>query len=369
MSFKVGMPNLGHTMEEGRLVAWLVSIGEAVEAGQVIGEVETEKATFDIEAPADGMMLAIHVEEGADVPVGTVLAVIGEEGEALEEAHAPALDTAPVTEARDVVVQDAAAQPAKRILATPAARRKAEALGIDLTGVAGSGEDGMISVADVEDAAAARTDAVRALSQMRKAIADATSRAWAEIPHVPLTAHAALGTGVTGSNLTAAIVRATALALRAHPDLNGWLTAGGFQRADGVHVGVVVAVPDGLMTVTLDNADTKDVAEIAAEIADLAESARAGSLRGSKTTGASFTVSSLGRWGVDSFAPVISAPQVGILGVGRLRRTPREDGESFRFVDEIALTLVFDHRANDGVAAAKCLADIVRHLEQPEVLS
>jgi len=368
MSFKVGMPNLGHTMDEGKLVAWLVAVGEPVEAGQIIGEVETEKATFDIEAPAGGVVLAIHVEEGADVPVGTVLAVIGEAGEALDEVPAPAPGAAPVTAARDVAPPETAAPSARRIPASPAARRKAEELGIDLADVEGSGADGMISVADVEDAAPARTLKTRPLSPMRKAIADATSRAWAEIPHVPLTTHAVPGAGVAGSNLTAAIVRATALALRAHPSLNGWLTDGCFQPADGVHVGVVVAVPDGLMTVTVDNADTKGVAEITADIADLAARARAGSLKGSKTTGASFTVSSLGRWGVDSFAPVISAPQVGILGVGRLRRAPRGDGESIRFVDEIALTLVFDHRANDGVAAAKCLADIARHLEQPELL-
>lgn len=365
MPFKVGMPNLGHTMETGRLAEWSVRVGDAVAAGQLIGAVETEKATFDIEAPGDGVLLAIYVEEGSEVPVGTILAIVGAQGEVLNEP-APAEVTAPAPAATVASPVGRVEPPRRRILASPAAKRLAEELGVDLALVEGTGEDGMISKEDVSQAASGKAQG--APLQMRRAIAEATARAWAEVPHVPLTAHADLSADIPRAKLTAAIVRAAALALRTHPDLNGWWTDGRFQPADAAHVGVVVAVPDGLMTVTVTGAEAKSVDEIAGEIADMAAAARAGTLKGAKTTGASFTVSSLGRWGIDSFAPVIAAPQVAILGVGGVGRAPREYRDGIRFVDELGLTLVFDHRANDGVAAAQCLADIVGRLQVPGLM-
>jgi pyruvate dehydrogenase E2 component (dihydrolipoamide acetyltransferase) len=250
-------------------------------------------------------------------------------------------------------------------MASPAAKRLAEDLGIDLSTVEGTGDDGMITKEDVTEAATSSPG----LSPMRQAIAEATSHAWATVPHVALISHADLPEAREGASgaLTARVVRAAALALQEYPRLNGWLTHNRFQQATGSHIGVVVAVADGLVPVTVANADTLPVTDIAARIASLAEAARDGTLKGAQTAGASFTVSSLGRWGVDSFAPVISAPQVAILGVGRVRRVAREAaGGKVRFVNELGLTLVFDHRANDGVAAAECLAAIVAHLETPE---
>ena len=295
--------------------------------------------------------------------------MIGAPGEALPDA---APRSAP--EAARPAAAAAAAQPApdagprRRPRASPAARALAEELGVDLAEVTGTGEDGLISKEDVAASVPDAAPAARALSPMRRAIAAATSHAWATVPHVALTSHADLPEALARNRraLTAATVRAAALALRDHPTLNGWLTDAGFEAAIGSDVGVAVAGPEGLVTLTIAEAQKKEVAAIADEIAALARAAQDGTLKGAATTGASFTVSSLGRWGVDAFAPVISAPQVAILGVGQLRRAAREaDDGGVRFADELGLTLVFDHRANDGVAAAECLGAIVRHLQDP----
>ncbi len=365
MVWKIGMPSLGHTMETGRLSEWAKSVGDTVEAGDVLGVVETEKASFDIEAPAGGEILAIYVEAGTETPVGTTLAVIGAPGEALPDA-APRSAPEPARPAAAARAAPDAGPRRRRPRASPAARALAEALGVELADVTGTGEDGLIGKEDVAASAPDAAPAARALSPMRRAIAAATSHAWATVPHVALASHADLP-GALARNpraLTAATVRAAALALRDHPALNGWLTDDGFEAATGSDVGVAVAVPGGLVTITIAGAQDKAVAAIADEIAALSRAARDGPLRGAATTGASFTVSSLGRWGADAFAPVISAPQVAILGVGRVRRAAREaeDG-GVRFADELGLTLVFDHRANDGVAAAECLGAIVRHLQ------
>lgn len=370
MAWKVGLPNLGHTMESGTVSEWLMAVGDTVSAGDVIGLVESDKATFDIEAPGEGVVLALYVNAGTEVPVGTTIALVGAPGEEAETDQSSALP-APAPVAQPPEVAQPATEPLRRrVMASPAARRLAEELGVDLGTVTGMGDEGMISKEDVTAAAAATTSGT-AMSPMRQAIAEATSKAWATIPHVALTSHADLpDTGGSGSGaLTARVVRAAALALQAHPGLNGWLTGNRFERSGRSHIGVVVAVEDGLVPVTVADADRKPVDEITKEIAGLAADARAGTIKGAQTAGASFTVSSLGRWGVDTFSPVISAPQVAILGVGRVRRVAREavDG-GVRFVSELGLTLVFDHRANDGVAAAECLAAIVAHLENPDGL-
>lgn len=166
--------------------------------------------------------------------------------------------------------------------------------------------------------------------------------------------------------MTAAVARACALALGEHPAFNGWLIEQGYKQSRQADLGFAVSTPDGLVTAVVTAAQTKSIAQLAQELRELAATARTGRLDGAKMTSASFTISSLGRWGVDAFSPIISAPQVAILGVGPVARVAREapDG-GVRFASELGLTLVFDHRANDGVAAAELLAAIVGYLEQP----
>ena len=360
MSWKIGMPNLGHTMEEGTVSQWLKAVGDAVGKGEVIAVVESDKASFDVESPADGTLLAIHAQAGDVVPVGEAIGVVG-------TADAKALGAVPA-----------------RTRISPAARALAEELGVDWQGIVGTGEDDMVTRDDVRAHASATSSGIAPaallaaampsavpLPPMRRAIASATERAWQTIPHVALQSHADVTVLVaaSGKNLTAAIARACALALGEHPAFNGWLADNAFTRAQHADIALAVSTPTGLVTAVVTLAEQKSVADIGVEIGALAVQARVGGLDRAKMTGASFTVSSLGRWGVDAFSPIIAAPQVAILGVGRTNRVAREGpGGAVRFATEICLTLVFDHRANDGVAAAQFLASIVGYLEQPKRL-
>ena len=382
MSWKIGMPNLGHTMEEGKVSEWLKRIGDPVTQGEVIAVVESDKASFDVESPADGVLIAIDVEGGATVVVGATIGVVGAPG----ESAGPKTPAPPLAAVTQVGASGPDAAPANipaavgragRLKISPAARALAEDLGIDPSEVTGTGDDGMVSRDDVRVYAAARAapcapaeSLAKPLSPMRRAIAEATQRAWQSIPHVALHSHADVGALIEGgASLTASVASACALALGAYPAFNGWLVDNAFEHSPKVNLAFAVATPDGLVAAVVPEAETKSVAELGDALQVLATSARAGRLAGAHMLGGSFTISSLGRWGVDAFAPIISAPQVAILGVGRINRVAREAaGGGIRFASEIQLTLVFDHRANDGVQAAQLLAAIVGHLENPQRL-
>ena len=382
MSWKIGMPNLGHTMEEGKVSQWLKRVGDSVAKGEVIAVVESDKASFDVESPADGMLIAIEAEGGSVVPVGTTIGVVGAPGEV------PAATTASPTRSSiaPAITQDAPTRSALsgaktpsaptarpgRVKISPAARALADELGVDPSVIVATGDDDMVTRDDVRAHAAARP-ATRAkpLTPMRRAIAEATQRAWQSIPHVALHSHADVGALIEsgGVSLTAAVARASALALSDHPAFNGWLVDNAFEPSRHVNLALAITTPEGLLAAVVPAAETKSVAELRSEIQALAASARTGRLDGARMLGGSFTISSLGRWGIDAFAPIIAAPQVAILGVGRIDRVAREaPGGGVRFASEIQLTLVFDHRANDGVEAAQLLAAIVGCLEHPHRL-
>ena len=377
MSWKIGMPNLGHTMEEGKVSEWLKRVGDPVAKGEMIAVVESDKASFDVEAPADGTLLAINAKDGAVVPVGATIGVIGTPGELRDEGSAaapPAAHAAPGAAAAVAVdiPSTAPAQPRSgRLKISPAARALAEELGVDPAGIIAGSADGMINRDDVRAFAATQAAAAASpLSPMRRAIAAATGRAWQTIPHVALHSHADVDSLLaSGTGITASIARATALALREHPAFNGWLVDERFEASRHVNLALAISTPDGLLAAVVPQAETRSVAELGQEIAALAEAARGGGLEGARTLGGSFTISSLGRWGVDAFAPIIVPPQVAILGVGRIQRVAREgDAGAVRFASALALTLVFDHRANDGFQAARLLAAIIAQLENPQLM-
>lgn len=378
MSWKIGMPNLGHTMEEGKVSEWLKRVGDAVGKGEVIAVVESDKASFDVESPADGTLLAIEAEGGSVVLVGATIGIVGAPGEVLEaQTAAPSVAAASPAAAPAAAIQTPSSANARsgRVKISPAARALAEELDIDPQDVVATGDDGMITRDDVRAFAAARKETVatgaKPFSPMRSAISQATQRAWQTIPRVALNSHADVGAllAVAGVSLTAAVARASALALVQYPAFNGWLVDNSYEASRNVNLAVAVSTPDGLVAAVVPQAETKTVVQLRDEIQELAESARTGRLAGARMLGGSFTISSLGRWGVDSFAPIISAPQVAILGVGRIDKVAREaTGGGVRFASEMQLTLVFDHRANDGVEAAQLLAAIVANLEHPERL-
>lgn len=367
MIWKIGMPNLGHTMEEGKVAEWLKPLGAAVAKGETIALVESDKSTFDVDAPGDGVLLAISVAAGETVPVGAQIGLVGQPGEALPaEAH-PATATRPAAVATDL--PESPALP--RAKASPAARALAEELGVDIGAVTGTGDDRMVTRDDIRAYQGAATPAPAPAGRMRRAVAEATQRAWTTIPHVALFSHADVTDIVKPRRfgLTEAILRASALALKGHPAFNGWWNDDGFQAAGSIDVALAVAVPDRLMMPIVRGADRKSIAGIASEIKGIAISAQKGTLDGSQTTGASFSISSLGRFGVDAFAPIIAAPQVAILGVGGVDRRAREDSSGgVVFRSEVSLSLVFDHRANDGAEAAAFLSAIVANLVDVEKL-
>jgi pyruvate dehydrogenase E2 component (dihydrolipoamide acetyltransferase) len=362
MTWKIGMPNLGHTMEEGKVSEWLKSVGEAVAKGEVIAVVESDKASFDVESPAEGFLTHIHVEAGNTVAVGTA---IGQVAAQIESSVKTEINAA-LTPRKD-----------KRISASPVAKKLAQELGVDLAWLRASSADGMISKSDVQMYAeqhiqkSMAPSTTEANDKLRRAISNAVTHAWQTIPHVALQSHAKVDAlcHPDASNLTASIVRACALALVKHPNLNGWLLDGVFKPSQGSNMGISVSVPSGVVNAVIPHAENQSISELSHQIKNLASHAKSNQLTGKDITGAGFTVSNLGRWGVDSFAPIIDAPQVAILGVGRIQNVAVETASGgLAFEKHLGLTLVFDHRANDGVEAAQLIQSIVAFLETPSLM-
>jgi pyruvate dehydrogenase E2 component (dihydrolipoamide acetyltransferase) len=368
MAIKIGMPNLGHTMESGRVVAWLVPVGGTVARGDLLAVVESDKVSIEVEAPAAGTLIAQMVPLHAEIAVGAAIAYLGTPGETLPEAPTTAAAAAPPADpgsraapSPEVVAAPGAAA-SRRVLASPLARRIAAQRGIDLRGLSGTGPDGLVVRADVERAVPmpARWRTVP-LSPARRRIAERMTRAWREIPMVPLQRTVdvtALGAARGALSWTAVIARAAALALVAHPRLNAVLIGDEIRESVDVDLSIAVALPDDLAVPVIRAAQTKRANAIAGELAALVAAARAGRLPGDAQADGSFTLSNLGAAGVDGFQPIVNPPQVAILGIGRVRPA----GDRL----ETSLTLVFDHRALDGAAAARGLADIADLLASPD---
>jgi pyruvate dehydrogenase E2 component (dihydrolipoamide acetyltransferase) len=381
--WKIGMPNLGHTMEEGTVREWLKKEGEPVRKGDVLAVVESDKASFDVESPGDGVLLKVVVADGGVVPVGATIAVVGPRGAPLPDLGAPG--AAPGRESPAVRPEPprpaAAAPPAgARLQVSPVARALARELGVDLATVTGSGPGGLVTREDVRRAADTRPApggeaegiVTIPLSPMRRTIAQRMQRSWRDAPMVTLVTHAdvsqllahraADGGRVSINDL---ILRATALALTRHPRLNAWWLKEQLEQVRDVNLGVAVAVEDGLVVPVVRAAQRKTVTEIGAEVAALSEKARAGRLAAADVADGTFSVSNLGAWGIDLFTPIINPPQVAILGVGRVNRVPQETPGGVAFTSALALCLVFDHRAVDGAAGAAMLQTLVQLLGDP----
>ncbi|MCL6580992.1 MAG: 2-oxo acid dehydrogenase subunit E2 [Firmicutes bacterium] len=371
------MPRLGLTMRQGKITRWYKRPGEAFSRGERLMQVTTEKVAVDVEAPYDGVLLEVLVAEGGTVPVGTPVARVeaaeAPEGPAIPAAGAPGYPPA-VTPAPPARPDPAAGTPDERtVRATPAARRVARELGVDLALVPGSGPEGRVTEDDVRRWAAAGE--VRPHSEWRLAVARkmaAAARTVAPVTlhrEVVLTRAAALlahpeaeAAGVGPSDL---VVKAVAEALREHPDLNATFTEEALIRHAEVNVGVALALPEGLLVPVVRGADALGLRELARRRRELWDRARSGRSTADDVAGGTFTVSNLGPFGVDGFTPIINLPEVAVLGVGRLARRPVvEEG---RVVPRpvLPLSLTFDHRAVDGAPAAAFLDAVARRLEDP----
>jgi pyruvate dehydrogenase E2 component (dihydrolipoamide acetyltransferase) len=410
MASVITMPRLSPTMEEGVLAKWTKKEGDKIAPGDVIAEVETDKANMEFPLEDEGVLLKLLVKEGDTVKLGDPVAVLGEAGENPDSALAglsqqptrqPSVVSAqPKSEEKMPEVQAPEASGDGRVLASPLARKIATEKGVDLRLIRGSGPGGRIVKRDLEGAqpteearpplsevrqiVASAEDQLVAASQMRKTIARRLVEAKREIPHIYLTAEATvdrllqmreelieLGNGKVSVNDL--VVKALALALRRVPDANVSWTAEGIVRHGRVDVGVAVSLPEGLITPVVRAADQKSLGAISAEIKTLAERARQKKLKPEEFTNGTATVSNLGMYGIREFVAIINPPESVILAVGKTEKRPivveknGPNGVSDEIViaQRMTLTLSADHRVVDGVLGAKLLAEIVKLLEKP----
>ena len=387
------MPALGADMDKGKLVQWLVPPGGRVKPGDVVAVVETQKGAIDFEIFLEGVLVD-PVPPGTELPVGGVLAWVRGEGEVAVAPPAPV----PVVPSPVAAVPSAAAvaQPADAALppeaipsrgkASPGARRRARELGLDLAALRGSGPDGGITLADVEQAAPARAPAPAARgfdpAQMRAAIAAAMSRSKREIPHYYLTQTIDFGAAErwltdynaqrdpTGRLLPAVLLlKATALALAEVPQLNGYWRDGAAQLAPAIHVGWAVNLRGGgLVVPALHDADRRGLAQLMAAMRDLVQRVRTGGLRSSELTDPTVTVTNLGERGADSVLGVIYPPQLAVVGFGRIAPRPWVVDGQLAVRPLVQASLAADHRASDGHVGARFLAALDAALQQPQQL-
>jgi len=400
----VTMPRLSDSMEEGTIVRWLRAHGEEISAGDELVEIETDKATMAYEAEINGV-LTITAVEGAVVRVGATIGHIGEVEEGAADAT-PADNgngaSAPVPvlpgAAGPLAGSHAAASPqaaaaadgGRRIKASPVARRLAQALGVAIESLTGTGPAGRIVKRDVEAAAKAAPVAqavtgtakgeaeFRTLVGVQATIARRMAEAKSTMPEFALTSDvdmeaavklreqfAELGSGARPPSLGDFVIRACALALREHPWANSSYRDGGIERYSRVNIGVAVASPDALLVPTVFDADSKTLAQIAADVRGLAERGRAGRLTPPEMGGATFTVSNLGMFGITHFTAVLNPPQAAILAVGAVeqRVVPVDGAPGVRH--RMTVTLTCDHRVLYGAQAAGFLASVRANLEQP----
>ena len=398
------MEALSPTMEEGKLLAWLKQEGDEVTNGDVLAEVETDKAVMELQARGAGVLRKILAPEGSTVEVGKIVAVIADADEDIEQliagadaalASAPAKPApapkaqaaapAPAPAAPKPAVPAPAAAPGARVKASPLARRMAAERGVDLSHVQGSGPGGRIVMRDLEGAvpepapvplAAGGYEDIE-LSQMRKTIARRLVESIGPIPHFFLTAEADMDRASDARDALNArdasprisyndiILKVVAAALLQHRECNAWWMDGTIRYFDEVHLSMAVAIDDGLITPVIRNAHLKSLRKIAVETRELAGRARERKLTPEEYTGGTFSVSNLGMFEIDQFTGIINPPEAGLLAVGTIFEKPVVDDGELVVSKRMRITMSCDHRVIDGATGARCLQTIKRMLENP----
>jgi pyruvate dehydrogenase E2 component (dihydrolipoamide acetyltransferase) len=385
------MPKLTDTMEEGVLLEWKKREGDPVQAGEALAEIETDKAVMDLEAFASGILRKILVQNGETVESGKLLGVIGEADEditeALSETVMPAVSAGakPVSAPASSPVASPMPTEESRIIASPRAKALAAIRGIDLSTVTGTGPGGRIVEEDVVNAQGPAASAMpvgtdQPLSQMRKAIARATVQSKAPVPHFYLTREIDMEAAEqfrrqfkkdrqSHPSMTDLLIKAVALALRKHPDLNVSYTGEAIRRYERVDIGVAVGMEDGLITPVLRDCGTKTLETISSESRVLITRAKQKRLQPQEYSGATFSISNLGMFEVDNFLAVLIPPQAASLAVGAIRDVPVIVAGAVKAGRSMQVTLSCDHRAIDGVMGAKFLTELKRILEHPQELA
>jgi pyruvate dehydrogenase E2 component (dihydrolipoamide acetyltransferase) len=427
MADTVIMPKLGFDMAEGTLIRWVISEGEAVAKGAVLAEIETDKATVEVESNFEGVLLRHLVSQGDVVPVNTPIAMIGQPGEQVDLADqkpSAKLDAKPVEIKKTAEAQETVTQPVLTasvedqglpdgLRASPLARRMAEEKGIDLRDIPGSGPGGRIVKKDIESYAIpivpervsppaqatitpekqpsalptysvvgeTPADELIKINRLRSAIGRRMVESKQNVPHFYITHEydmaAVMALRKQVNNLLPEdakisvndfIVKATALALRQFPNLNAALRDQQVVHFGAVNIGVAVAVDGGLLTVVCKDTDRKPLRQIAMEVRTMAAKAREGKVRPDDIEGSTFSISNLGMFDVESFIAIINPPEAAILAVGSARQVPVIENGEVKPGWRMKATISVDHRVSDGAEAAQFLQAVAQYLEQPLAL-
>lgn len=408
----IKMPKLSDTMEAGVIANWLKKVGDDVISGDVLAEIESDKATMEFESYPSGKLLHIEVEAGKSAPVDSLIAIIGKEGEdiksLIEEAQAaPKAKAEPIEETKKIEIKPTAAalstpqiavkpkpvsktetqvndEPDGRTKISPLARRLAEERGVSLRGIRGSGEGGRIVKRDIENSRTQITQIERSrdaeVNQMRRTIARRLSESKFSAPHFYLTIDLDMDRAVDSRkaiNLAISpdkisfndlVIKAVAFSLKEHPAVNaGWF--GDFIRYnEHVHIGVAVAVEDGLLVPVVRHADSKPLTQISGEVRDYAQRAKAKKLQPQEWEGNTFTISNLGMFGIEEFTAIINPPDSCIMAIGGIRQEPVVKNGEIKVGNRMKVTMSCDHRVVDGATGAKFLSTFKNYIENPIVL-
>ncbi len=404
MAIAIKMPRLSDTMLEGVIKVWNKKVGDSVKPGDILAEVETDKATMDLEAYQDGVLLYIAVKEGA-VPVDGLIAIIGQKGEDFTNLINPSKQEAPaapapsgsevqINQEPSIPSQDLSSGfPETRIKASPLAKSLAKEKGLSLQNLSGSGEQGRIVKRDVEQLMSQPNHSIPYIpktetsfpikgdfeqpnSQMRKTIARRLAESKFSAPHFYLTMEIDMDNCVVARNqlntlsnekisFNDIIVKACAIALRQHPAVNvSWTNEKMIFHGD-IHIGVAVAIDDGLVVPVIRNTDQKNLTEIRLEIQDKATRAKERKLNLDEMQGNTFTISNLGMYEIENFTAIINPPDACILAVGSILKKPAVKADTLVISNRMQLTLSCDHRAVDGATGAKFLQTLKGILENP----
>ncbi len=390
MASKVIMPQSGQDLTTGRVVRWLKKEGDPVKKGEVICEVETEKAVFEVAAPQDGVLLQITAQDGEEVEILSTIGLVGDKSESIIIAESKAPAVLPSFESQALpgikAIEQQKGQP--KIIISPKARKLARENALPLDSLVSNRPDGKITTEDVlrklgtttlqgtAKVSVSKTERILTLDKIRKTIAKRLSQSWSTAPHIFVTVAVDMTNAVSFRkenpslevSFNDLVVRACALALQKFPDVNASYTDEDTITIWGdINIGVAVAAPQGLLVPVIEDADKLDLREIALRSRQIAEKARAGKQDIGKPS--RFTVSNLGMYHVESFTAVINPPESAILAVSSIRKLPVVvDTDKLAIRDMMNLTLSMDHRVGDGVLAAEFVNEIKRLLEDPQAL-
>jgi pyruvate dehydrogenase E2 component (dihydrolipoamide acetyltransferase) len=402
MAEAIRLGRMTDTMEEGFLAEVTVKVGDKVKSGDAIAEVETDKATLPLESYFNGVILHVAAKKGDTLKIGDLIAVVGKEGEDFASLLEQKSETAPsiavtkvaasTTKAETIstpeIEQKTTSTPAGRVKASPLAKSIAKEKGINLSSVKGSGEDGRIVKRDLEQVSASAAIISKPafsgkegsrdvrVSQMRKTIAKRLSESKNGAPHFYLTIDINMDNAValrtqlnnvlpSKVSFNDMVIKAVALALRQNPNVNcSWL-GDTIRYYDHIHIGMAVAVEDGLLVPVIKHADGKSIQDISAEAKSLAQKATGKKLLPQEMEGNTFTISNLGMFGIEEFTAIINPPDACILAVGGIRKEPGVVNDEIRIVNKMKVTLSADHRVVDGALGAKFLQSLRTMLENP----